>query len=133
MKTFARVLRLRNLPDGRQFAPLDNAIYPYDMPVFFYTWPMIMKPPAYDIKAAKRTVSLTINSDLYAQAKGFGINASRVAEEALSYEVARRQEEVLSAEIRQDLEACNDYTARHGSFAAMVREHNQKTNGDRAV
>lgn len=89
-----------------------------------------MRRPTYDIKAAKRTVSLTINSDLYAQAKGFGINASKVAEEALSYEVARREEEVLSAEIRQDLEACNDYTAKHGSFAEMVREHDQRTNGD---
>jgi antitoxin CcdA len=92
-----------------------------------------MKRPTYDGKAAKRTVSLTINSDLYAQAKGFGINASKVAEEALSYEVARRQEEVLSAEIRQDLEACNEYTAKHGSFAEMVREHDQQTNGDEAV
>ncbi|HET6629063.1 MAG TPA: type II toxin-antitoxin system CcdA family antitoxin [Woeseiaceae bacterium] len=92
-----------------------------------------MKPTAYDVKAAKRTVSLTINSDLYAQAKGFGINASKVAEEALGYEVARRAEEVLSAEIRQDLEVCNEYTSKHGSFAELVREHDQQTNGDEAV
>lgn len=94
---------------------------------------MTMKMPTYDIKAAKRTVSLTINSDLYARAKGFGINASRVAEEALGYEVARREAEVLGAEIRQDLEACNEYTVKHGSFAGMVREHDQQTNGDEAV
>jgi post-segregation antitoxin (ccd killing protein) len=92
-----------------------------------------MKSPVYDVKAAKRTVSLTINSDLYARAKGFGINASRVAEEALGYEVARRAEEVLRAEIRQDLEACNEYTARYGSFAEMVREHDRQTNSDEAV
>lgn len=92
-----------------------------------------MKRSVYDGKAAKRTVSLTINSDLYARAKGFGINASRVAEEALSYEVARRQEQVLGAEIRRDLEACNEYTAKHGSFAEMVREHDRQTSGDEAV
>jgi post-segregation antitoxin (ccd killing protein) len=92
-----------------------------------------MRSPPYDIKAAKQTVSLTINSDLYAQAKGLGINASKVAEEALDYEVARRKQEVLSAEIRQDLEACDEYAARHGSFAEMVREHEQRTNDDEAV
>ena len=92
-----------------------------------------MRPPSYDIRAAKRTVSLTINSDLYARAKGFGINASKVAEDALSYEVARREEEVLNAEILKDLEACNEYTAKHGSFAEMVRGHDQQTNGDEAV
>jgi antitoxin CcdA len=82
-----------------------------------------MKTPVYDSKAAKQTVSLTINSDLYAQAKGFGINASQVAEEALSAEVARRKAELVKAEIEQDLAACDEYSAKHGSFAEMVREH----------
>jgi post-segregation antitoxin (ccd killing protein) len=96
-----------------------------------------MRSPPYDVKAAKRTVSLTINSDLYARAKGLGINASRVAEEALGYEVARRREEALSAEIRRDLAACNEYVAQHGSFAEMVREHERERSespgGDEAV
>jgi post-segregation antitoxin (ccd killing protein) len=82
-----------------------------------------MKAPLYDTKAAKQTVSLTINADLYAQAKGFGINASQVAEEALVAEVARRKAEQIRAEVEQDLAACNEYTAKHGSFADMVREH----------
>ena len=46
---------------------------------------------SYDPKAAKRTVSLTINSDLYAQAKKLGINASQVAEQALIQEVERQR------------------------------------------
>jgi antitoxin CcdA len=75
------------------------------------------------VKAAKQTVSLTINSDVYAQAKKLGINASQVAEEALIQQVARRKAEQLQAEIRQDLEAANAYMAKHGSFAEMVREH----------
>lgn len=75
------------------------------------------------MKAAKRTVSLTINSDLYGQAKKLGINASQIAEEALSQEVARRKAERLQAEIRQDLAAASSYIEKHGSFAEMVREH----------
>lgn len=82
-----------------------------------------MRNPPYDVKAAKQTVSLTINSDLYAQAKKLGINASQVAEEALAQQVARRKAEQLKAEIRQDLEAVNSYMAKHGSFAEMVRQH----------
>jgi antitoxin CcdA len=82
-----------------------------------------VRNPPYDVKAAKQTVSLTINSDLYAQAKKLGINASQVAEEALAQQVARRTAERLKAEIRQDLEAVNSYMAKHGSFAEMVRQH----------
>jgi post-segregation antitoxin (ccd killing protein) len=86
-----------------------------------------MRADFYDLKAAKQTVSLTVNSDLYAQAKRFGINASQVAEEALVQEVARRRGEQLKAEIRRDLEALDAYEAKHGSFAEMVREHYQAT------
>lgn len=82
-----------------------------------------MRVPPHDTKAAKRTVSLTINSDLYAQAKKLGINASQVAEEALIQQVARRKAEQLRAEIKQDLEAVDAYTAKHGSFTEMVREY----------
>jgi post-segregation antitoxin (ccd killing protein) len=86
-----------------------------------------MRYPFYDAKAAKQTVSLTINSDLYTQAKGLGINASQVAEESLAQELAKRKAEQLKAEIRQDLEALDAYEAKHGSFTAMVREHYQTT------
>jgi antitoxin CcdA len=82
-----------------------------------------VRAPPHDIKAAKQTVSLTLNSDLYAQARRLGINASQIAEEALIQEVARRKSERLQAEILQDLEAASAYIAKHGSFADMVREH----------
>jgi antitoxin CcdA len=82
-----------------------------------------VRSPPHNLKAAKQTVSLSINSDLYAQAKKLGINASQVAEEALIQQVARRKAEQLEAEIRQDLEATNSYIARYGSFAEMVRQH----------
>ena len=80
-------------------------------------------PASYDVRAPKQTVSLTLNSDIYAQAKELGINASQVAEEALIAAVARRRAEQLKAEIIQDLAATDAYIAKHGSFAEMVREH----------
>jgi antitoxin CcdA len=82
-----------------------------------------VRGPPHDIKAAKQTVSLSINSDLYAQAKRLGINASQVAEDALIQQVAQRKAQQLEAEIRQDLEATNSYIAKHGSFAEMVHQH----------
>jgi antitoxin CcdA len=82
-----------------------------------------MRPPPYNVKMAKKTVSLTINSDLVAQVRRLGINASQVAEEALARAVEGRQAEQLRVEIRQDLEAANAYAEKHGSFAEMVRDH----------
>ena len=93
------------------------------------TWKS-QRNPAYDLKAAKQTVSLTINSDLYAQAKRLGINASQLAEEALGHEVAKRKAERLRDEVRRDLEALDAYEAEHGSFAEMVREHYQPADDD---
>jgi post-segregation antitoxin (ccd killing protein) len=89
-----------------------------------------MRPTKYDLKAAKQTVSVTLNSDLYAQAKAFKINTSKVAEEALAYEVGRRKAEKLKAEIRKDIEALDAYESRHGSFVDMAREHYQSNSDD---
>jgi post-segregation antitoxin (ccd killing protein) len=90
-----------------------------------------MRAAKYNVKAVKRTVSLTLNSDLYAQAKALDINASQVAEEALAYEVNRRIAEKLKAEIREDIEALDAYEAKHGSFVDIAREHYQSAARDR--
>lgn len=82
-----------------------------------------MKAPTYDVKAPKQTVSVTLNSDLYANAKKLGINTSQVAEEALNVAVAARLAEQLKAEIQQDLAAYNAYVADHGSPAELARIH----------
>ncbi|MBW4051094.1 MAG: type II toxin-antitoxin system CcdA family antitoxin [Proteobacteria bacterium] len=89
-----------------------------------------MRAAPYDVKAAKQTVSLTINSDLYAQARRFGVNASQVAEEALAQEVARRNAERLREEVGKDLKALDAYEAEHGSFAEMARQHYQSGTDD---
>jgi antitoxin CcdA len=92
-----------------------------------------MRHAKYNIKAPKQTVSLTVNSDLYAQARALEINTSQVAEEALAHEVDRRRAEQLKAEIRKDVEALDAYEAKYGSFVDMAREHYQSvTDGEDA-
>jgi len=87
----------------------------------------------YDAGARKRTVSITLNADLYAKAKGAGINLSRVAEKALADAMAQHLAEQVRAEIRQDLGALNAFVETHGSFAEMVREHYATVDGDAPV
>ncbi|HVP39653.1 MAG TPA: type II toxin-antitoxin system CcdA family antitoxin [Candidatus Saccharimonadales bacterium] len=76
----------------------------------------------FDRSARKRTVSLTVNADLYAKARAAGINASRVAEAALAQALAAHQAERLRAEIRQDIDVLARYVAEHGDPAAELRE-----------
>ena len=89
-----------------------------------------MRSPVYNPKAAKQTVSVTINSDLYAQAKRLNISASQVAEEAIARAVAERRAEQIKSEIRRDLEALDAYESEHGSFVEMAREHYQASEDD---
>lgn len=91
-----------------------------------------MSDPLFDPKAAKQTVSITLNSDLYAKAKSLGINASKVAERALAAEYSERRREALRAEVQKDLAAAETYAKQHGSFADLVREqyeHDQAVDG----
>jgi antitoxin CcdA len=82
-----------------------------------------VRSPDYDTDAPKQTVSLTLNSDLYARAKRLGINASRVAEQALAEAYGRERAARLAEEARRDLDALAAYEAEHGAFADLVREH----------
>ncbi len=59
-----------------------------------------MRDPLFDPKAAKQTVSITVNSDLYAKAKSLGINISKVAEESVATRYAELSSEALIAELR---------------------------------
>ena len=92
-----------------------------------------MRNLPYDPGARKRTVSLTLNSDLYAKAKSAGINLSKVAEQALAHELAKRLAEQIEADIRQDLGALNAFVEVHGSFGEMVREHYATADNDAPV
>jgi antitoxin CcdA len=88
-----------------------------------------MRDPNFDPNAPKQTVSVTLNSDLYAKAKSVGINASKVAEEAIADEYAKRRKEALLKELRQDLAAVEKYEEQHGSFPELVRAHYERDDG----
>jgi antitoxin CcdA len=88
-----------------------------------------VRDPVFDPKAPKQTVSVTLNSDLYAKAKSVGINASKVAEEAIADEYSKRRKEALLAELRQDLAAIERYEEEHGSFPELVRAHYEREDG----
>ena len=82
-----------------------------------------MRQPLFDPTAKKKTVSLTLNGDLYAKAKAHGINASRVAEAALAQALAAREADEIRADVEKDLAAYNAYVDKHGSPAEMLRDY----------
>jgi post-segregation antitoxin (ccd killing protein) len=88
-----------------------------------------VKDPLFESKAPKQTVSITLNSDLYTKAKSMGINASKVAEEALAHEYSARRSEALRVEIRNELAALEKFEAQHGSFPELVRAHYERDDG----
>ena len=88
-----------------------------------------MRSPLFESKAPKQTVSVTLNSDLYAKAKNAGINTSKVAEEALATKYAEHCSEALIAELRVGLAAVDSYAEEHGSFAELVRKHYEQDDG----
>jgi antitoxin CcdA len=88
-----------------------------------------MRQPLFDPKAPKQTVSITLNSDLYAKTKRMGINASKVAEEALSSKYAELSSEALLADLRRGLAAVESYADQQGSFAELVGEHYERDDG----
>lgn len=75
-----------------------------------------MKEPLFDESAARRTVSLALNSDLYARAKEAGINVSRVAEQALAGAYAEKAREALRAQMAEDIRALDAFAEKYGSF-----------------
>lgn len=85
-------------------------------------WPHSIREPAYQRDAPRQTVSLTINSDLFSRAKAAGINASRVAEEALAAELEKRRRADIEVQVRAGLAAIDDYEKEHGSFTERIHE-----------
>jgi post-segregation antitoxin (ccd killing protein) len=88
-----------------------------------------VRNPLFEPKAPKQTVSVTLNSDLYAKAKSMGINTSKIAEEALAHEYSVGLREVLRAEIRDELASLEKYEAEHGSYPELVRAHYERDDG----
>ncbi len=85
-----------------------------------------VKHPLFNPGARRSTVSLTLNSDLYAKARQAGINVSRVAEQSLAEAYAAHRTTLLRRELEQDRKAIDEYTRNAGSFADFVRAHYEK-------
>jgi antitoxin CcdA len=92
-----------------------------------------MRKPLFDAHARKKTVSVTINSDLWDKAKSAGLNLSEIAEAAIGAEFVARTKARIQAEIDLDLAAYNAFVEEHGSFADAVREHYAALKADEAV
>lgn len=104
---------------------MTNAIYT----CFKHVYSLLMRDPLYALKAPKQTVSITLNSDLYAKAKSVGINASKVAEEAIASAYAALHAKALAEELRSSLAAVSEYALQHGSFPEYVRAHYEEQSG----
>ncbi len=74
------------------------------------------KPPLYDESAPRKTVSVTLNADLYTRAKDMGIHVSRVAEQALAGAYAEKAREAMQARMAEDLRALDAFAEKYGSF-----------------
>ena len=92
-----------------------------------------MKEPLFDESAARRTVSLTLTSDLYARAKEAGINVSRVAEQALAGAYAEKAREALRAQMAEDIRALDAFAEKYGSFSEGLEEWNEDLDGLQAL
>ena len=88
-----------------------------------------MRQRFFDPAAKMRSVSLTLNGDLYAKAKAHGINASQVAEAALAQALAACLSEKARDDIEADMAAYNAYIEKHGSPAEMLRDYLAERDG----
>lgn len=92
-----------------------------------------MRTPLYDVRARKKTVTVTINADLQERARAAGLNLSEVTETAIAAAVVARERARIQGEIALDLTAYNAFVEEHGSFAEAVREHDATLERDNAV
>ena len=92
-----------------------------------------MRIPLFDARARKRTVSVTINADLWEKARAAGLNLSEISEAAIATAFVAVERDRIQAEIEQELEIYNEFVAEHGSFADLMRERDAARERDEAV
>ena len=73
-----------------------------------------MRSPLYDVNARRKTVSVTINSDLVAKASAVGINISRTAEAAIIKAFEEAEKARIHEEIREAARYTDELVARYG-------------------
>lgn len=75
----------------------------------------------FDVRAAKKPVNVSINSDLLAKAKDLKINLSATLEAALTELVNARQHELWKAQNKIAIETYNQLVEEHGIFSDGLR------------
>jgi antitoxin CcdA len=80
-----------------------------------------MTAAAFDLTAPKRATNLSINSDLLAQAREFGINLSQFVERSLGEQVQRFKEAQWLRENRQAIADYNADVDKNGVFGDSWR------------
>ena len=73
-----------------------------------------MRLPLFDRNAKRKTVSVTLNSDLVARSRALGINISQVAEAALVQAFETAEKAKLREEFRIAAEFTDAYIREHG-------------------
>jgi len=76
----------------------------------------------YDIQAARKSVNLSINSDLIARAKALKINLSRVLEDSLVQIIREKEKENWIRENAQGIEEYNARVEKDGVFSDGQRK-----------
>jgi antitoxin CcdA len=76
---------------------------------------MLTKPPA------RKSVNLSLNKELLAEAKALDINMSRVAEEGIAAAVSAEKSRRWKEENREAIESSNAYVKKHGLPLAKYR------------
>lgn len=76
---------------------------------------MLTKPPA------RKSVNLSLNKELLAEAKVLGINLSRAAEEGIAETVSAEKARRWKEENREAIESSNVYFEKHGLPLAKYR------------
>ena len=75
----------------------------------------------YDPHAKRKTVSITLNADLHAKAREYGLNESRIAESAIATALEEHVREVVAQGVAMEMHRYTDFVEREGRFAEKLQ------------
>jgi post-segregation antitoxin (ccd killing protein) len=73
-----------------------------------------MRLPLYDPDARRKTVSVSLNSDLVARSEAIGIDIARVSETALIVALEAAEKEQIRKEVQESARFTAEYVKQHG-------------------
>lgn len=75
----------------------------------------------YNPNTPKKSVNLSINSDLIQQAKALKINLSKLLEEKLAQTIAAQKESLWIQENKEAIDDYNERISKNGTFSDRLR------------